>query len=56
MLLAELEDFKKRNGEEIHLRYRIKTKSGEIKYINDYTKLVIDSEYGDLYYSIIVEH
>ena len=56
MLLAELEDFKKRNGEEIHLRYRIKTKSGEIKYINDYTKLVTDSEYGDLYYSIIVEH
>lgn len=56
MLLTELEDFNKRNGEEIHLRYRIKTKSGEIKYINDYTKMVSDSEYGNLYYSIIAEH
>ena len=56
MLLAKLEEFKNGEDDEIHLKYRIKTKNGEIKYINDYTKMVSDSEYGNLYYSIIAEH
>ncbi|MCR5355588.1 MAG: EAL domain-containing protein [Lachnospiraceae bacterium] len=56
MLITELEGFKNSGDDEIHLRYRIKTKNGEIKYINDYTKMVSDSEYGNLYYSIIAEH
>jgi EAL domain-containing protein (putative c-di-GMP-specific phosphodiesterase class I)/DNA-binding NarL/FixJ family response regulator len=56
MLITELEGFQNSEKDEIHLRYRIKTKNGEIKYINDYTKMVSDSEYGNLYYSIIAEH
>lgn len=56
MLLARLEEFKNGEDDQIHLRYRIKTKNGEIKYIDDYTKMVSDSEYGNLYYSIIAEH
>ena len=56
MLITELEGFQNSGKDEIHLRYRIKTKNGEIKYINDYTKMVSDSEYGNLYYSIIAEH
>jgi CheY-like chemotaxis protein len=56
MLITELEGFKNSGDDEIHLRYRIKTKNGEIKYVNDYTKMVSDSEYGNLYYSIIAEH
>ena len=56
MLITELEGFKNSGKDEIHLRYRIKTKNGEIKYIDDYTKMVSDSEYGNLYYSIIAEY
>ena len=56
MLITELEGFQNSGDDEIHLRYRIKTKNGEIKYIDDYTKMVSDSEYGNLYYSIIAEH
>ena len=56
MLITELEGFQNSGDDEIHLRYRIKTKNGEIKYIDDYTKMVSDSEYGNLYYSIIAEY